>query len=401
MNLLLRWMSEIGIAGFFDIGIMALLTYGLLVWLQKTRRAGLILGGFAILGGVYMGAVYFQLVLTGAVLRAFFAIFVIVLVVIFQEELRQLFEQIAKWGLSRALAGRRPAVRPLHSAEVGTLADTLSDLARNRIGALIVIIGHDPIERHVDGGIEVNGNLSEALLKSIFDPHSIGHDGAVTIARGKIEKFGVRLPFTRDAEALGPLGTRHAAALGLSERVDALCLLASEEKGTVSVARNGRLDVIQHKERLYELIESYCRTLTPEAGTQAWHAPFVRNYREKIASIGIAAGLWFMIAYRAEIVSAYFTVTVESSSTPAELFAVQITPSAVEARVSGPRRLLGRVQAREIKLNLSITNLTRGFQMVPISERQFTLPAGLELIDFRPRQIYFNIDQKLSPPTNP
>ena len=167
------------------------------------------------------------------------------------------------------------------------------------------------------------------------------------------------------------------------------------------MARNGRLDVIQHKERLYELIESYCRTLTPEAGTQAWHAPFVRNYREKIASIGIAAGLWFMIAYRAEIVSAYFTVTVESSSTPAELFAVQITPSAVEARVSGPRRLLGRVQAREIKLNLSITNLTRGFQMVPISERQFTLPAGLELIDFRPRQIYFNIDQKLSPPTNP
>ena len=241
MNLLLRWMSEIGIAGFFDIGIMALLTYGLLVWLQKTRRAGLILGGFAILGGVYMGAVYFQLVLTGAVLRAFFAIFVIVLVVIFQEELRQLFEQIAKWGLSRALAGRRPAVRPLHSAEVGTLADTLSDLARNRIGALIVIIGHDPIERHVDGGIEVNGNLSEALLKSIFDPHSIGHDGAVTIARGKIEKFGVRLPFTRDAEALGPLGTRHAAALDCpSEWMRSVCWLQRKRelsawRGTVGL----------------------------------------------------------------------------------------------------------------------------------------------------------------------
>jgi len=392
------WASEVGIAGCVDIGLMGLMIYGLLVWLRRMCQASLILGGLIILGGIYLGAVRFGLVLTTAVLQAFFAIFVIVLVVIFQEELRQLFEQIAKWGLSRAWAGRRPAGRPLPRAEVQILVDSLDDLARERVGALVVLVGHDAVDRHVDGGVEVGAKLSEPLLKSIFDPHSPGHDGAVIIRRGRVERLGVRLPLTRNAEALGPRGTRHAAALGLSEQTDALALVVSEERGTISVAHKGKLEVVADQARLQQLTEVHCQTAVPELQAHPLRTLFAHDLRAKAAALGIALLLWWVLAYPSEVVSRYVTVTVESASAPSGLSIVQINPSVVEARVAGPRRLLGEVQPRDFRLQLGMTNLVRGFQMLPISEGEFSLPAGVELADFRPRQVFVLVEESSAPP---
>jgi DNA integrity scanning protein DisA with diadenylate cyclase activity len=336
--------------------------------------------------------------MTSAVLRAFFAVFVIALVVIFQEELRQLFEQIAQWGLARTLARNKPRLRPLPRVEVEILAGTLFDLAQSRIGALVVLVGHDPIERHVDGGVRVEGHVSEALLHSIFDPHSMGHDGAVVVARGKIERLGVRLPLTRDSDALGSRGTRHAAALGLSERTDAICLVVSEERGVVSVARGGRLETMRDKDQLHQVVESFCQAIIPQAENRSTWGVLTHNLRQKAAALGMAAVFWFVLAYRAEVVGKYFTVTVEAPPTVEGLAAIQLSPSAVEVMVSGPRRMMNDLQARDIKLTLGMTNLNRGFQLLPISESQFSLPAGLELTDLRPRQVFVNIeDRKVSP----
>ncbi|HEU4638045.1 MAG TPA: diadenylate cyclase, partial [Candidatus Binatia bacterium] len=103
----------------------------------------------------------------------FFAIFLIMIVVIFQEELRQLFERIAVWSLARK------RIPTLGSSTSDVLVRTVADLAKEHVGALIVIRGNDPLERHITGGIPLDGKVSAPLLKSIFDPHSPGHDGAV------------------------------------------------------------------------------------------------------------------------------------------------------------------------------------------------------------------------------
>ena len=172
-----------------------------------------------------------------------------------------------------------------------TLARTLGDLARARTGALVVIRGKDAIARHLDGGEDVEGRLSEPLLKSIFDPHSIGHDGAVVIDGHLIDKLGCHLPLSKNLEKLPRSGTRHAAALGLSERSDALCLVVSEERGTISVARRGNLQVVATPADLLEVLAAFYDEIAPRAGTGFLKGFFRRNYREKAVSLALAVTL--------------------------------------------------------------------------------------------------------------
>ncbi len=152
----------------------------------------------------------------------------------------------------------------LSREEVEILVRTLTDLARDRIGALVAVRGNDMMVRHLEGGQECNGKLSEALLKSLFDAHSIGHDGAVVVKENRISQFSVQLPLSKNMKKLGNRGTRHAAALGLSELCDALCVVVSEERGTISVARNGELTEVSDPKQLAMILEGFYRDMNPK-----------------------------------------------------------------------------------------------------------------------------------------
>ena len=196
-------LTDIGFSGLCDIAIVTLVLYTFLVALKRTRRSGLIFTGIVIVGAVYLAARKFNLLLTVALLQGFFAVILVALVVIFQEDLRYFFERVALWWLERRLPlSKRKAAR-LPRRDVETLARTLSDLARAKIGALIVIRGHDSIARHLNGGEEVKGLLSEPLLKSIFDPHSIGHDGAVCHRRPAHRPAGLSAPAVHEFREAG------------------------------------------------------------------------------------------------------------------------------------------------------------------------------------------------------
>jgi uncharacterized protein (TIGR00159 family) len=209
-----------------DIIFVAVLLYTAIVWARQTRAA-FVVRGILILGGIYILARYLDLQMTAWVFQGFFAIFLIMIVVIFQEELRQFFERIAVWSFTRK---RIPA---LGSNTADILVRTVSDLAKEHVGALIVIRGSDPLERHITGGIPIDGKLSGPLLKSIFDPHSPGHDGAVLVEQDCITRFAAHLPLSKNLTELSHVGTRHSAALGLAELTDALCIVVSEERGTI------------------------------------------------------------------------------------------------------------------------------------------------------------------------
>ena len=252
-----NFLKEIGIAGFIDILFMSLVIYSVLIWFKKTKAA-FVLTGIIIMAGVYLFAREFNLSLTAAVLQGFFAVILIVVVVIFQEELRHFFEKIAVWSLNRKSQKPMKLSRP----EVETLVRTLNDFAHDKTGALIVIQGKDLVMRHLDGGVELHGKLSESLLKSIFDPHSSGHDGAVVIERDQVSRFSCQLPLSKDFKTLGQTGTRHAAALGLSELTDALCLVVSEERGTIVIARNGALQTINDSETLSKVIKNFYQEIS-------------------------------------------------------------------------------------------------------------------------------------------
>src|SRR5215468_2177787 len=135
--------------------------YSAIVLVRRTQ-ARLVAIGILFLGALYIAARAFDLRLTTWLLQGFFAIFLVVVVVIFQEELRQLFERLATW----RIGGRKPA--PAVSGALEPLVQALSDLSREHIGALVVLPGRQPLSRHIQGGIELNGHLSLPLLESIF-----------------------------------------------------------------------------------------------------------------------------------------------------------------------------------------------------------------------------------------
>lgn len=278
-------LKTFGFSDFLDIALVAVLVYALLVWFKRTKTAFVAMG-LLMLALVYTAARVMGMFMTVWIFQGFFAVLIIAIVVIFQEEVRHIFERIAVWGLK---GGREEESAP---REVEILVRTLSNFARERIGALIVLAGRDPVDRHTEGGWDLNGELSEALLESIFDSHSLGHDGAVIIDGGRVTRFGSHLPLSKDFAKVNNMGTRHSAALGLAERADALCLVVSEEKGTISWAHAGEIHQSEDLSGLQEAIESFLEEKAPKPAEQNVIQFFRYNTREKAVALGLSVLMW-------------------------------------------------------------------------------------------------------------
>jgi uncharacterized protein (TIGR00159 family) len=274
--------------------IMSFIIYSLIVWLKRTQ-ARFILTGILIVGGIYVLSQHFNLVLTKLILQAFFAVILLAILIIFQKELRHLFEQVALWSFNPAL--RKKKIESEFQLNIQIISQSLIDFANEKIGALVVLPVKDKIEGFLDGGTQLNGILSEELIKSLFDPHSSGHDGAVIIENDKVTKFSCHLPLSQDFKQLQKRGTRHAAALGLAENTDAICLVVSEERGEISIARNGKLTKITGEE-LKKYLEDYYSEINPNISSTTWKDFFKKNYRDKaIAILGMSCyGLYLFMS---------------------------------------------------------------------------------------------------------
>jgi len=382
----LNFLKEIGVTGFIDILFMALIIYSLLIWFKKTKAA-FVFTGIIITAGIYLFAREFDLFLTASVFQGFFAVILIVLVVIFQEELRHFFEKIAVWSLNQKSQKPMRLSRP----EVETLVRTLNDFAHEKTGALIVIQGKDLIMRHVEGGVELRGKLSEPLLKSIFDPHSFGHDGAVVIERDQISRFACQLPLSRDFKTLGQTGTRHAAALGVSELTDALCLVVSEERGTITIAHQGVFQTVQDSETLSQIIKNFYQDISPHPANKLRQEFFKKNSREKVIALGMALALWVVLVYGSKLVYKTYTVPIEFSDLPLGLAVEKITPEDVEVSFSGPRRAFYFFSKKKVKVFLKFWNVKEGRHRIKVLRSDLSFPKGMVLENLDPSAVSVTI----------
>ncbi len=247
---------------------------------------------------------------------------------------RAFLSTIALWSLNSKLRGG-PQISP-NDGEINILAETLPEFAVNKIGALIVLQGKTSILEYLEGGELLDGMLSEALLKSIFDPNSTGHDGAVVIENGKIKLFATHLPLSKNFSQLKNRGTRHAAALGLSELTDALCLVVSEERGVISIARGGVLKQIDSGQLKSILKEFYNEVFPSVKKMPTIH--FRSNSKEKIISIAAAILLWFVFVHESRLVYRSFEVPVQISSPVTSLKIDEVVSDKVKITFFGPRR---------------------------------------------------------------
>lgn len=387
---ILAVLKSIRVQDILDVIIIALMIFAVLTWF-KTRASRFVLIGITLLGGVYLAARFFQLYLTTIVLQGFFAILLFVLVVIFQEDLKGFFERLAMLGnigkKFSSLAGLKSTTE--------IIAQTAANLAKKKIGALIVLQGTDPLERHLNGGTNLNGLVSEPLLESLFDPHSIGHDGAVIIDGDRVMKFGCHLPLSVNSSKYGNIGLRHTAALGLAERSDAMCVVVSEERGTISLAYLENLTVIPNAAALHETLEQFYIRNTPTKNSHPALNWLKENTLEKVIALVMACLLWVAFGYQRDIVRRDFIVPIEYKNVPHNW---QIDdPQTMETKVilQGPDQAFRLLDERSLKLSLDLADVVNRKREFDLTANMINVPSSLKVADIIPSKVYVNTSKSI------
>jgi diadenylate cyclase len=244
----LRWRDAL------DVALVSFIVYRLLIAFRGTRAAQMLVGLGALLV-VWLVARRLELYSLGWLLETFWAVWVVVLVVLFQPELRRALARLGQGQFLQVLVGSSRAAR---SELVDEIARAAGGLASRRIGALIVIERTGGLRQYAELGVPLDAVASADLLESLFLPNSPLHDGAVLVEGTRFAAAGCFLPLSRTADVARALGSRHRAALGISEETDAVAVVVSEETGRTSLAVDGRieslLDESALRRRLHELV---------------------------------------------------------------------------------------------------------------------------------------------------
>ena len=230
-----------------DILVMAFLIYHLIALVRETRAGQLIKGVFAILF-LYFIAYVLELYTLRTLMEIIIRYGALVLLVLFQPELRKLLEQMGRTSLSNLVfftpnMNAAEYERKQMIKTINAICDSCAILSRERIGALIVLERETKLGDIIATGTIIDSQPSADLIKNVFFPNSPLHDGALVIRNSRLYAAGCFLPLSDNYGISRALGTRHRAALGMSEVSDAIVVVVSEETGAVTMARNGRLEL--------------------------------------------------------------------------------------------------------------------------------------------------------------
>jgi uncharacterized protein (TIGR00159 family) len=225
---------ELGWWDVLDILLVAFIIYQLLQFIRGTHAVQIVLGGL-VLVGLYWGSLLFQLQAVNWLLRTFLPFLVFGIIVVFQAEIRK---GLAHLGRTPFLGG---AARKRQEEIVDEVVLAATGLASERTGAIVVLEREMGLRSYIETGIALDAVVTYDLLVSIFHPATPLHDGAVVIQGNRIAAAACFLPLTVNPALSRTLGSRHRAAIGLSEDTDAVAVVVSEESGTISVVEGGRI----------------------------------------------------------------------------------------------------------------------------------------------------------------
>ncbi len=249
LNVIRDNLSRLDWHAVIDILVIAAIIYWVLLLLRRTTAMSVLRGIAFVFIGVFLLARVFDLEVVTFLLRNSLIAVLIGIPIVFQPELRRALERLGRTG-RRAWLGH-----PSYDQVIDAVASAACNLSRARHGALMVLEGETGLEDYIDTGIRVDAAPSTELLQGIFFPNSPLHDGAVILRENRVVAAACTLPLAGES-GKGMLGTRHRAALGISELTDAVSVVVSEETGQVSVASNGRLSQWLDEKRLRATLQS-------------------------------------------------------------------------------------------------------------------------------------------------
>lgn len=245
--------STVELKDLIDIFVISFCIYKLIMLVKETRAEQLLKGfiGVLIISRI---STALNLYTVSWVINNIFTVGMVLIIVVFQPELRRAFEKIGRSNRLLSFSKIKGEQSTFKSEEI---TSAIASLARQKIGALIVIENGVGLSDIADTGTRINGLVSSELLINIFIPNTPLHDGAVIIKEDKIVSAGCFLPLTNDSTLSKELGTRHRAAIGMTEKSDAFVIVVSEETGTISTVKDGQIsrymDIESLKDTLYNL----------------------------------------------------------------------------------------------------------------------------------------------------
>ena len=318
------------------------------------------------------------LVVTNWAIQGMIATVAIILIIVFRDEIASAFQfknpLFFFWGIPSS-KGDTP---------IEIIAETMFELGRQRIGALLVIPGEQSIDEHLQGGIEWGGKISPQMLISIFWDKNPVHDGAVLIKESKVSHVSVILPLSRRQDFPSKYGTRHRAAVGMSEVSDALVIAVSEERGTVTVVKEGNLQDIKTVERLRAFLADHTGQAETKRGIN-WRA-IIKFGFAGIACFSLVTWIWFGLSRGKEMLKT-LTVPIEYTDVKAGFDIIETSASAVELQLSGSMPLLKSLDPQGIKVLLKLGKTTVGDNVFTISKENIMLPPGVNLKKVDPQNV--------------
>jgi diadenylate cyclase len=364
-----------------DILFLVVVVYHLYEWFRETRALRVIIG-LLVLGGIYSVAKLWGLFLTTWVFQILWQVLLILLLILFQSEIRQVLERVSPL---RFLRSRRAILRKTFAQE---LAQVLFDLAAEKTGALIVITRDDNPGELIHGGQSILALPEPSLIKSIFNRYSPAHDGAIVLTRDRLTQMGCILPLSEREDLPEQYGTRHRAALGLSERTDAICLVVSEERAEVSSVVGGKFKVWKDVDSLAQQLEEW--TVGPQVQVPTVHyflqEIFVHNWRVKLIALAVVSTAWLILASQQEV-SLSISAPIQYVNLPSNLVLQGESAPMVGLTLSGRRTTIRTLNEQDIQVQVDLGKLGPGVHIIRLSDRNVDLPVGVRIERLIPQQI--------------
>ncbi len=254
-------LSAINISDVVDIAVVSFLIYQVVKLVRETSSARIIRGVIILIAAMWLSNIL-QLTMVNYLFRAILTWGIVVIAIVFQPELRRILERVGRSKLSSLML--RNDMVPMEEQAILEIVHACSEMSWSRTGALIIFERRENLNDIIKTGTVVNADVKDELVRNIFYEGAPLHDGAMIIRAGRIHAAGCVLPLSPNPNLAKELGTRHRAAVGMSERFDSISLVVSEETGSISIAMDGKLqrhlvpeqlDEILHSELLVNILE--------------------------------------------------------------------------------------------------------------------------------------------------
>jgi diadenylate cyclase len=325
------------------------------------------------------------LIITSWVMQGVIAVAALVIIVVFRNEISSVLKtrdlKFFLWGIPRQQL----------KTPVGIIVESVYELARKKIGALIVLPLSKGMESVVQEGITWQGKLSKEMLMSIFWQDNPVHDGAVVIHGDRITEVGVILPLSKRTDLPSRFGTRHRAAVGLAEQTDAMVIVVSEERGTITLVRNKQIYDINDSKVLEKL-------LIQHAGGDSSARDIKKETRELAVAAAVClvcvTGLWFSFSRGLETLATH-DVPIEFVKSDQKMEVFSSSASSVRLLVSGSRPLIRSLGPDRINVKLTLANTTPGKNSLSVGRNAISLPPGISVKSIEPSTLEVFVDVPL------